>query len=91
MYTVPQNIPYDTIDTLCVKEDDLSYLLLVSGYVARTTLGKTKCSSCKAMFESLEKSFSLDINPEHFTYFDSIDRDGLMFPTIFIFNIILCG
>ena len=24
-------IPYDTIDTLCVKDDDLSHVLLVSG------------------------------------------------------------
>ena len=67
MYTVLQNIPYDTIDTLCVKEDNLSSLLFVSGYVARKTMGKTECSSCKAMFESLEKQFSLDINHELFT------------------------
>ena len=36
------------------------------------------------MFESLEKPFNLDINPEHFTYF------CLMFPSNFL-NIILCG
>ena len=28
---------------------------------------KADCSSCKAMFGSLEKPFNLDINPEHFT------------------------
>ena len=52
---------------------------------------KADCSSCKAMFGSLEKPFNLDINPEHFTYFDSINRGGLMFPSNFLFNIILCG
>ena len=40
---------------------------------------------------SLEKPFNLDINPEHFTYFDSINKGGLMFPSNFIFNIILYG
>ena len=54
-------------------------------------MGDAGCSSCKAMFGSLEKPFILNINPEHFTYFDSINRRGLMFPTNFIFNIILCG
>ena len=53
MYTVPQNFPCDTIDILCVKGDDLSPLFLVSGYVARKTMEKTECSSCKAMFGSL--------------------------------------
>ena len=28
---------------------------------------KADCSSCKAMFGSLEKTFNLDIHPEHFT------------------------
>ena len=35
-----KRFPYDTIDILCVKEDDLSPLLLVSGYVARKTMEK---------------------------------------------------
>ena len=50
-----KTFPYDTIDILCIKEDDLSPLLLVSGYVARKTMEKADCSSCKAMFGSLEK------------------------------------
>ena len=91
MYTVPQNISCDTIYTLCVEEDDLPTPLLVSRYKARKTIGVTECSSCKAMFGSLGKPFSLDINPEHFSYFDSFNRGGLMFPTNFLFNIILCG
>ena len=86
-----KTFPCDIIYTLSVKEADLPPLLLVSGYVARKTMGETECSSCKAMFGSLEKPFSLDINPEHFTYFDPINRGGLMFPTNFFFNIILCG
>ena len=45
-----KTFPYDTIDILCVKEDDLSPLLLVSGYVARKTMQKADCSSCRAMF-----------------------------------------
>ena len=40
---------------------------------------------------SLEKPFNFDINPEHFTYFDSTHRGGLMFPSNFLFIIILCG
>ena len=66
-----KTFPHDTIDILCVKEDDFSPLLLVSGYVARKSYednGKADCSSCKAMFGSLKKPFNLDINPEHFTY-----------------------
>ena len=45
--------PYDAIDTLCVEVDDLSHLLLVCGYVARKTMEKSECSSCKAMFGGL--------------------------------------
>ena len=60
-----KTFPYDTINILCVKEDDLSPLLLVSGYMARKTMQKNECSSYKAMFGSLEKPFNLDINPEH--------------------------
>ena len=48
---------------------------------------KADCSSCKAMFGSLEKPFNLYINPEHFTYFDSINRGGLLFHSNFLFNI----
>ena len=51
--------PYDTIDILCIKEDNLSPLLFVSGYVARKTMEKADCSSCKAMFGSLEKPFNI--------------------------------
>ena len=40
------------------------------------------------MFGSLEKSFSLDMNPEHCTYVDSINRVSLMFPSNLLFNII---
>ena len=35
-----KTLPYDTIDILCVKEDDLSPLLLISRYVARKTMEK---------------------------------------------------
>ena len=52
---------------------------------------KNECSSCKVMFGSLEKPFSLDINLEHLTYFDYVNRGSLMLPSKFIFNIILCG
>ena len=51
---------------------------------------ETECSTCKAMFGSLKKPFSLDNNPEQFSYFDFINRGGLMFLN-FHFNIILCG
>ena len=78
-----KTFPYDTIGILCVKEDDLSPLLLIYGYVTRKTMEKTDCSTCKSMFGSLEKPYNLDIYPEHFTYFDSINRGGLMFPSIF--------
>ena len=47
MYTVPKTFAYDTIDTLCVKEDRASPLLVVYGYVKRKTIGKTECSYCK--------------------------------------------
>ena len=59
-----KTFPYDTIYTLCIQEDDAFSLLLVSGYAARKTIGKLNVH--------LVKLCSLDINPEHFTYFDSI-------------------
>ena len=38
----------------------------------------TKCSYPVGSFGSLEKPFILDINPEHLTYFDSINRGGVV-------------
>ena len=66
-------------------------LLFVYGYVARKTMENTECSSCKAKFGSLETTFNLDINTEHFTYFNSINKNVLIFPSNFLFNILLCG
>ena len=40
VHSSSKTFPYDTIDTLCVKEDDVFSLLLVSGYVARKTMGE---------------------------------------------------
>ena len=65
---------------------DSSPLLVVYGYVARKTMEKADCSSCKAMFGSLEKPFNLDINPEHFfTYF------CLMFPSNLFLTLYFVG
>ena len=62
-------------------------LLLVAGYVARKGMEKSTCVSCKEIFGSTEKPLNLDINMEHFAYFDSINGGGLIYPTNFLFNI----
>ena len=33
----------------------------------------------------------MDIDQEHCAYFDSINRGGLIFPSNFLFNILLCS
>ena len=83
--------PYSNLDTLAIKDDDLPALLLVAGYVARKGMEKSTCISCKEIFGSTQKPLNLDINMEHFAYFDSINRGGLIYPTNFLFNILLCS
>ena len=79
--------PYSSLDTLAIKDDELPALLLVAGYVARKGMEKSTCVSCKEIFGSTEKLLNLDNNMEHFAYFDSINRGGLIYPTNFLFNI----
>ena len=81
--------PYSKLDTLSVKDDDLPALLLVAGYVARKGIKKTTCASYKELFGIREKPLNLDISIEHFSYFDSINRGGLIYPTNFLFNVLL--
>ena len=81
--------PYSKLDTLSVKDDDLPALLLVAGYVARKGIEKTTCALCKELFGSREKPLNLDVSVEHFSYFDSINRGGLIYPTNFLFNVLL--
>ena len=61
------------------------------GNPARKGMGKNTCVSCKEIFGSTEKLLNLDINIEHFAYFDSINRGGLIYPTNFLFNIFFCS
>ena len=52
---------------------------MVTGYVAKSTMAKISCVSCKQMFGSRElESLNLDIDSNVLCYFDTINRGGLI-------------
>ena len=74
------------------KKEDLPALLMVTGYVAKSTMAKICCVSCKQMFGSRElESLNLDIDSNVLCYFDTINRGGLTYPSNMLFNTIQCA
>ena len=77
--------PFSKVHTLSVKDGDMSFVLLVDGYVVRKGIEKTTCASCKQLFGRLDFKFKY----QHFTYFDNINRGEFLLPSCLLFNIFL--
>ena len=65
--------------------------MYTTGYVARKLIHKVHCQECKRLFGDKDKPFDLDIDEQHLVYFLCLDRDGLIYPSNLLFNIIQCS
>ena len=81
------DFPYENVEVR-VNHEDLSPLLYTTGYVARNILHKVHCEQLKQLFGDTNKPFDLDIDEQHRTYFQWLDRGGLIYPSNLLFNII---
>ena len=71
---------------------DLSALLMVTGYIAKKTMLRMKCEACKQNFGKREVQHSnLEIDYDLLMYFESINRGGLTYPSNFLFNVMQCA
>jgi hypothetical protein len=75
------------------EASDLNIIFYVAGYIARSVVRTTKCTSCK---EALSEEIDADMVPfdndttlpyNATTFFDSINRGGLKKPTEFTFQL----
>ena len=74
------------------RQEDLSALLMVTGYIAKKTMLRMTCKACKQNFGYLElQQLNLEIDSDLLMYFESINRRGLTYPSNFLFNVIQCA
>ena len=66
---------------------DGSELLMVTGFIAKKTIARTSCKSCKANLGSVGKPVNLFVEEEVSQYFDLINRGGSTYPSNLLFNV----
>ena len=66
---------------------DVSELLMVTGFIAKKTIARTSCKSCKANLGSVGKPVNLFVEEEVGQYFDLMNRGGLTSPSNLLFNV----
>ena len=84
------SFPYNNISKQN-KIDDLSPLLLVSGYVAHKSISHISCEDCKLLFGDKDKPLNLEITAKHLQYFDCLNRGGLTYPSNLLFSVLQCA
>lgn len=84
------SFPYNNISKQN-KIDDLSPLLLVSGYVAHKSMLHISCEDCKLLFGDKDKPLNLEITSKHLQYFDCLNRGGLTYPSNLLFSVLQCA
>ena len=65
----------------------VSELLMVTGFIAKKTIARTSCKSCKANLGSVGKPANLFVEEVVGQYFDLISRGGLTYPSNLLFNV----
>ena len=69
------------------RQEDLSALLMVTGYIAKKTMLRMTCEACKQKFGNRElQQLNLEIDSDLLRYFESINRGGLTYPSNVLFN-----
>ena len=76
------NFPFDDIDV--TNSDELSTLLMVTGYIAKKAMARMECIPCKHKFGSTDLPIDLKVSNDSLTYFNTNNRGGLTYPSIFL-------
>ena len=76
--------PYCDMD---METMDVSELLMVTGCIAKNTIARTSCKSCKVNLGSVGKPVNLFVEEVVGQYFDLINRGGLTYPSNLLFNV----
>ena len=66
------NFPFDDIDV--TNSDELSSLLMVTGYIAKKAMARMECIPCKQKFGSTDLPIDLEVSNDSLTYFNTINR-----------------
>ena len=70
-----------------VSNDVLSSLLYTSGYVARKAMSTPAYTECKDLFGNKHNTMDLQVEQEHLQYTEHIDREGLIYPSNSLFEV----
>ena len=74
------------------RQEDLSALLMVTGYIAKKTMLRMTCEACKQKFGNRElQQLNFEIDSDLLRYFESINRGGFTYPSNFLCNVIQCA
>ena len=60
---------------------------MVTGCIAKKTIARTSCKSCKVYLGSVGKPVNLFVEEVVGQYFDLINRGGLTYPSNLLFNV----
>ena len=83
------NFPIDEIDV--TNSDELSALLMITDYVAKKIMARIECTPCKQKFGSTDLPIDLEVSNDSLTYFNTINRGGLTYPSFFLFHTVQCA
>ena len=83
------NFPFDDIDV--TNSDELCALLMVTGYITKKAIARMECIPCKQKFGSTDLPIDLKVSNDSLTYFNTINRGGLTYPSIFLFHTVQCA
>ena len=78
--------PYCDMDMETMDVSELCELM-VTGCIAKNTIARTSCKSCKVNLGSVGKPVNLFVEEEIGKYFDLINRGGLTYPSNLLFNV----
>ena len=71
------------------KQEDLSALLMVTGYILKKTMLRLRCEACKQKFGDRElQQLNFEIDSDLLRYFESINKGELTYLSNFLFNAI---
>ena len=83
------NFSFDDIDV--TNSDELSALLMVTGYIAKKAMARMECIPCKQKFGSADLPIDLEVINGSLTYFNTINRGGLTYPSNVLFHTVQCA
>ena len=64
---------------------------MVTGYVAKKYMARMECIPCKQKFGSTDLPIDLEVSNDSFTYFNTMNRGGLTYPSNFLLHTVQCA